>query len=254
MSNLITVKASDVLPDRVADNAYPEARGSRYGELATNPFSLHRSALEGNVFIARNATQATGIAQTANTTSDTTKPFITLTVGATAVKSVHLIYLILKPTAVSSGQTTQRIDIVTCDGTAWSSAGTNYNQIASGIATAGYHGVNTGKNESSVLSNFYVGVPVTVLGTNSRNVVRFVPRQTTIPVIADTYGMRFGAFGGDWALPNTGAEPVSTTVNQYWRDFLPLIIAPGTSAMVIPWAASIAGAMSWEFELAWLER
>lgn len=247
-----TIKAGErALPQRVT--GYPEVRGSEYGESYVNPLSMHRAALQGTLFVSRNTTQGTGIAQTANTTSDTTKPFITGTNPSTSNKNIHLIYLRLRPTAVSSGETIQTIDIVTCDGVAWSSAGTDFNQIASGIATAGYHGVNSGLNLASVHSVLRVGVPVTVLGANPRNVVRFVPRQTTIPVVGDSYMMRFGSMGSDFWPGVSVVEPVSTTINNYVRDFTPLIIAPGTSYMIIPWAAGILGAMSWEFELCWME-
>lgn len=213
---------------------------------------MDRMAEDGSLFHMANATPGTGIAQTANTTSDTTKPFIVMVNPVTSTKRVYLHRLILRPTAVSSGQTTQNIDVFTCDGIAYASAGTDYLAAASGIATAGYRQLRSGHANASVLSVIRVGVPVTVLGTTPRLLAHYLPRQTTIPVIGDTYTMHFGSLYGTIGPGNT-PEPVSTTVNQYARQFPPIIVDPGTSCLIIPWAASIGGAMSWEFDFDWSE-
>ncbi len=171
-----------------------------------------------------------------------------------ATKSAHLLRLLLKPTAVSSGETIIVVDVVTCRGQAWSSAGTDFGVAASGIATSGYHGFRTGKPSASVLSVLRVGVPVTVLGSDPRNVARFTPRATTIPVIQDQYVMNFAALGDGFRSRPSTVIPVGTTIDRIEEEFAPVIVDPGDSFLIIPWAAGALGALSYEFELVWAER
>lgn len=245
--------AEGTLPQKQGDGGYKEMRGDGYGDQYVTTNGLNRRALEGSMFSIRNATALTGVAQTANTTSDTTKPFIFMLNPAGSGKVAILHWLKLKPTAVSSGQTTQNIDIVLSVLPSRTSAGTDYSSKASGIATAGYQQGRADLSVASVLSAIWVGAPVTVLGSDSRNVARFQPRATTIPVAQDRYDMYFGDDAGGRSVGNA-VTPVSTTVNQYVEHFMPVLFGPGTGMMVIPWAASIGGAMSWEFEMVWSER
>ncbi len=254
LSQVAQIYAKEALPDHVSDGGTYYQRGNGYGEKYVNPLSMHRLAHEGSLYHIANTTNGTGIAQTANTTSDTTKPFITGTVSPNATKSVHLLRLLMKPTAVSSGETIVNIDVVTCRGQAWASAGTDFGTPATGIATAGYHTFRTGKGVASSHSVLRVGVPVTVLGSDPRNVSRFIPRATTIPVIQDQYIMNFAALGDGFRARPSLVIPVGTTIDRIEEDFAPVIIDPGDSYMIIPWAAGILGAMSWEFELVWAER
>jgi hypothetical protein len=242
------------LPQARAQTGTPELRGSPYGDQYVNQLTLDRMALQGSLFRAMNATIGTGIAQTANTTQDTTKPFITGANPAASTKRVRLVSLIMKPTAVSSSQTTQRIDVVTCAGVAYASAGTDYLTLASGLnGVTGYSNVGrAAQNNASVLSVLRVGVPVTVLGSEARLQAHFSPRVTTIPVVQDEYVMTFGDLGAA-SVPGTGIVPVGTTVDRIVKACGPVIVDPGYSFLIIPWAASIAGAMSWEFELTWTE-
>lgn len=242
------------LPQAVGQTGTPELRGNGYGDQYVNQLTLDRAALQGSLFRSMNATIGTGIAQTANTTQDTTKPFIVGVNPAAATKRVRLVSLIMKPTAVSSGQTTQRIDVVTCAGIAYASAGTDYLNLVSGLnATVGYSNVGrAAQNNASILSVLRVGVPVTVLGSEARLQAHFSPRVTTIPVIQDEYVMTFGDLGGA-NVPPTTLIPVGTTIDRIVKACGPVIVDPGYSFMIIPWAASVAGAMSWEFELTWYE-
>lgn len=238
-----------------------ETRGNRYGEPFTELVTEDIYAEEGSLFATRSATLGTGIAQTANTTEDTTKPFITFynptaTVGALG-KSVRLLRIKMRPTAVSSGQTIQNFSMVTGTGNFYSSAGTDYSAAVTGInATVGIANIGkSGSNVASVLTagNLRVGVPVTVLGTNTHLQSRWSPRTTTIPVVGDEYIMYFGN-RGSYAGEISTVIPVGTTIDQFVRYLEPVIIDPGNSFMIIPWAAGIGGAMSWEFEMVWGER
>lgn len=249
--------ASDTqLPQAVGQAGAPPVRVDRYGESFSQDLNVDRYAEEGGLFVSRNATLGTGIAQTANTTEDTTKPFIVgFNNAAVGGKSVRLLRLLMRPTAVSSSQTIQNISVVTAAGNNYSSAGTDYNIAVSGLnTTVGY--VNTGRAgvaNASILSVLRVGVPVTVLGTSPKLQAKFSPRTTTIPVIGDEYIMYFGqrgTGGGEISL----VQPVSTTINRYVKYCDPVIVDAQYSFMIIPWAASIAGAMSWEYELIWGER
>lgn len=245
------------LPQAHATSA--EARGDRYGDQFVRELDMDRIAEQGSLFRSGNATLGTGIAQTANTTEDTTKPFIFGLNGDTAIptgtgKSVRLVRLVMRPTAVSSGQTIQNISVVVSVGGSRSSAGTDYKINVSGLnATVGYSNVGrVGANNNSILSALWVGAPVTVLGTNPRLAARFSPRTTTIPVVGDEYVMYFGTktgSGGETSVIN----PVGTTINRYVKFCDPVIVDVGGSFMVIPWAAGIGGAMSWEYELVWAE-
>lgn len=247
--------ATEALPTEppVAAGGSPENRANRYGESIVREVHYDQLAHEGSLFQMTNATFGTGVAQTQNTTSDTTKPFIFGIVPSTAKKSVFLHRLTMRPTAVSSGQTEQQIHIITSTAPTRSSAGTDYNVIGSGIAAAGYRNLRQGVNNASVMSGLWVGAPVAVLGTLPRLVASFTPRVATIPVVNDVYVMEFGgALGG--GHQGDHAIVASTTVNYYYKRCAPVICDPGTGFMVVPYAASIGGAMSWEFELLWSER
>lgn len=255
----MAVNAYDqTLPQQVAgQSGIAQDRGDRYGERFSQDLLVDRYAEEGSLFVSRSATLGTGIAQTANTTEDTTKPFIVGFNNAAANgKSLRLIRLLLRPTAVSSSQTIQNISIVTAGGNVYASAGTDYNLKVSGLnATVGYANIGrAGSDQASILSVLRVGVPVTVLGTGAPKLqTRFSPRTTTIPVLGDEYIMYFGqrgTGGGEISL----VQPVSTTINRYVKYCDPVIVDPQYSFMIIPWAAGIAGAMSFEYELVWSER
>lgn len=232
----------------------PVTRTTRYGEgIGRSADNLDMLAEDGELFMVTNATYATGVAQTANTTADTAKPFIFMIVPTTTKKFVKLHRLMMKPTAVSSGQTQQVIQIITSTAPTRTSAGTDYNQYASGQAAAGYRNLRSDIAPASVLSALWVGAPVTVLGTTPRLVAEFAPRVATIPVVNDVYVMNFG--GINFSSPQSDhAIVASTTVNYYYKQCAPVIVGPGTGVMVVPYAASIGGAMSWEFELIWSER
>lgn len=250
----MAVVADTGLPTAANQNADKDERRTRYGESITFPLGLDLAGEDGELFMTTNATIGTGVAQTANTTQDTTKPFIMAVVPATATKSVRLHRLMMRPTAVSSGQTVQNIDVITSTAGSRTSAGTQYGQAASGIATAGYRNYRQSLAPASVMdANLWIGAPVTVLGTTPRLIAHFQPRVGTIPVINDEYTLLFGSFFGH----NNQTDRVivaGTTVDYFARQFGPCIIDPGCCVMVIPWAGSIGGAMSWEFELIWSER
>lgn len=233
---------------------YPlKYRGNRYGELYHNQYSLDRLTLEGSLFRVRNASQYTGIAQTANTTQDTTKPFLFFMVPITAKRSMQLHRLWMRPTAVSSGQTVQNIDVISSVGGSYTSGGTDYDINVSGLnATVGYSNFRPDINPTSILSVLRVGAPTVVLGTTPSLVGSFRPRTTTIPVVGDEYIINFGnLFSGE---RGQSVQPVSTTINTYTKQEPACIVLPGCQLMVIPWAASIGGAMSWEFDAIWSER
>lgn len=231
----------------------PETRGSRYGDAYNvNAYSPDALAEDGELFLMTNATVGTGIAQTANTTADTTKPFIFMSNPVTSKKFMRIHRLRLKPTAVSSGQTVQNISVVSSVAGSHTSAGTDYNLIGSGIAAPGYRNMRSGLNQSSVADGIWVGVPVTVLGTLPRLITNFQPRVATIPVANDIYEINFG--GANWQGQGDHAIVASTTVDYFSTFAPPCIIDPGTCLMIIPWAGSIGGAMSWELELLWSER
>lgn len=258
----MAVNYDNSLPSPVQGAGTPTITSNRYGDQLVDQLATDVGAERGALFVSRNATLGTGIAQTANTTEDTTKPFIvgfnnasaTIGSGSTGGRSIRLVRLFMRPTAVSSSQTIQNISIVTAAGNNYSSAGTDYNIKVSGLnATVGYANIGRADSDAaSIMSAFRVGVPVTVLGTAPKLQAKFSPRTTTIPVVGDEYIMYFGqrgTGGGEISL----VQPVSTTINRYVKYCDPVIIPPQYSFMVIPWAASIAGAMSWEFELVWME-
>lgn len=251
----MTLIALETLPSEPPVTQNPAAaRSNRYAEQYLQQFSLDRLAEEGSLFRVRNATLGTGIAQTANTTQDTAKPFLVFTMPSSAKRSFRLHRLWMRPTAVSSGQTIQNIDVVVDIGGVRASAGTDYNLKVSGLnATVGYNPIgNAVLSSSSQLSGLWVGVPAYTLGATPSLAARFQPRTTTIPVVGDEYIINFGSLFSGGPVPVV--TPVSTTINTYIKNEPAIVVPPGGSAIVIPWAASIAGAMSWEFDVIWSER
>lgn len=247
---VLSVPVHELLPGKIADNGYQNQRVDGYGDTFVQQWTPRRAAQEGSYFVVQNATAGTGVAQTANTTQDATHPFIGISVPGTQGKSFYLDYIMMKPTAVSSGQTTQNLDIIVCAGTATLAAGTDYSAKATGIGTAGYRSPNTNVVGSSMLANLRVGAPTAVLGTDARQLVHAIPRDSVIPVAGDQYILVFGREGGFTA----SGDIAGTTAKQIVIPCPPVIVAPGYAMLFIPWAASVAGAMSWEFEMGWWER
>lgn len=250
------LQAVELLPSEpvVQSNGAVYRRASKYGEQYVNVLNLDRLADEGSLFRLRNPTQYTGVAQTANTTQDTTKPFLFGSNPSTSKKSVRLLRLRLRATAVSSGQTVQNIDVITAIGGSRASAGTDNKIQVTGLnATIGYNNVGRADvSQASVMDALWAGAPVTVLGTNAQLAASMQGRTTTIPVIGDEYIINFGSlFSGS---AGNGVTPVGTTVDSFVKQEPACIIPPGCTFMVIPWAVGIGGAMSWEYELIWTER
>lgn len=253
----MSLVAIETLPSEqlVAPNGTPIGeRANRYAEQYIQQLSLDRLADEGSLFRVRNATLGTGIAQTQNTTQDTAKPFLVFSVPSTAKKSMRLLRLWLRPTAVASGQTIQNIDIITDVGGLRASAGTDYNLKVTGLnATVGYNSLgNAGLSPSSILSGLWVGVPVYTPGSGQQLAGRFQPRTTTIPVVGDEYIINFGSLFSGGPVPVV--TPVGTTIDTFVKNEPAIVVPPGCSLEVIPWAAGIGSAMSWEFDAIWSER
>lgn len=229
------------------------ARSNRDMEQFIQQYTLDRLQDQGALFRVRNATLATGVAQTQNTTQDTAKPFICGSNPITSKKTVRLHRLFMRPTAVASGQVIQNIDVIVDTGGVRASAGTDYKILSTGLnGVTGYNNLRGGDANATCMSGLWVGVPVWTPGTNQQLAARFQPRTTTIPVVSDEYTIHFGQLFGSAGI-NSVVIPVSTTINQYLKNEPVVVVPPGCSFEIIPWAAGIGSAMSWEFDLIWSE-
>ncbi len=238
----------------VGANGYPLVqRSNKYGEIFHNQLGIDRLVDEGSLFRVRNATVATGIAQTQNTTQDTAKPFIMGRNPTTSLRTIRIHRLYLRATAIASGQTVQYVDVVVDTGGLRASAGTDYNIRVTGLnASVGYNDLKGGAAVLSAMDQLFVGVPVYTPGTNQKLVAHIKPRTTTIPVVGDEYVMNFGSmFAG---AAGTAVTPVGTTVDTFVSQHPLVVVPPGCSFEIIPWAASVGSAMSWEFDMIWSER
>lgn len=248
---------ADSLPSKVANNGYPEVRGTGYGEVFhANAFELDNLARDGELFQFQNAAQGTGVTVTANTTQAAAglTPAINFTLAATATKSVTVHRLRIRMVGIGSGHTALNLQVIIAQiAGAYSVAGTDYLVRGSAPGTAGYHNVRSDLVVASQMATLRAGIPTVALGTLPSLVAHWQPRTATIPVAGDEYMMNFGgtAFANQ---QSDHAIVASTTANYYYHQASPCIVAPGGSFSFGMWGASMAGTSSIEWEMLWSER
>lgn len=244
MENIPVLRASRNLPQAVIDAQPVLSRGDRYGAAhVSNVYpDMAAAAEEGAYFTVNNA--QTGIATAATPVSfSATNPFLIVynreTASNPAAKRIILDYAMLLPTAAGTAGANVQFAVTLDSGNRYSSGGTelttlivNPNGDASGTSVAKVYAGNLTATAASALVRTVVGQ-------------RYM--KGAIPVIGDTYTIKFG---GVDAPSFIGISTILTSVNNVPK----VVIPPGWSAIVHLWLTSQSAASSYAPELGWVER
>lgn len=195
---------------------------------------------EGTLYVATNATLATGIAgHAAPVVADTdTKALLHIFNGGS--KRIYPLYLQMEVTAAGTNGTIQYTTVYVDNkgSTARSSGGTAITPVN---ANAGV--------TSSTGATMYFGAVVTAM-SNSRKTGQQIVREV-IPVVQDTIYMDFAPASGNMRSALTTA---GTATNHTYQRFSPVVIPPGGNLNISQIRPSQTAAASYQFEFAYIER
>lgn len=237
-------EAHKILPLPFPETNDIPARGGRYGEIYTQNLipTKHLLADEGSYFITNNA--QTGLATAAApTTFSATNPFLLIyngdTVGNPNAKSIYLDYALLLATAAGTAGTNVQFAVTVDTTNRYSSAGTN---ITSNIVSP-----NTSLGVKSVASVYAGNITATAASPAVRTIIGNRFMKGAIPVVGDQYTIQFGGVDAPTFLG-------ISTILLSTQNVAPIILGPGSSALIHIWLGSQSGASSYAPELAWWER
>ena len=222
------------------------SRTLRFGEagVVQYGFGMVGTAQEGSLFVATNATLATGIAgHAAPVVADTdTKPFLHLFNVATNTKDIIPLYLLLEVTAAGTAGTIQyAVQYIEGTGgvTLRASGGTQLTPVNACTSVANTTGATV-----------YAGAVVATTSANNRKVGQQIIREV-IPVVQDTIAV-------DWTggsnLFHSALTTAGTATNHTYLAMPSVCITPGGNfnfSMIRP---SQSAAASYQIQFAYLER
>jgi hypothetical protein len=195
---------------------------------------------EGSMFVATNATLATGIAgHAAPVVADTdTKALLHLFNGGT--KRIYPLYLQMEVTAAGTAGTLHYTTVYVDNkgSTARSSGGTAITPVNT-LSTS----------TTSTGATLYFGAVVTAM-SSSKKVGQQIVREV-IPVVQDTIMIDFTPSGSNARSALTTA---GTATNHSYQRFPPIVIAPGGNLNISQIRPSQSAAASYQFEFAYIER
>lgn len=197
---------------------------------------------EGSYFNACAAAPQTGIATAAAPTAfSATNPFFTIynseNAGNPNAKRIILDFAALVATAAGTGGTSLQV-AVTMDNTA------RYTSGGTALVPKSTNGDN---NNGSIATVFAGNITATAASSAVRNILGQRAFKGAIPVIFDTYMLKFG---GVDQLPSITISTIAKVVEACPK----VVIPPGWTALVHLWLPGQSGASSYIAELGWVER
>lgn len=225
------------LPTLYTDGTQAPHRLNRYGEpdvSAVQGSRLHALVDEGSYFVAKNATEGTGIAGIAAADGYDALEALLFLRNPSSTLTMYLDYI--------------RLENITGVGT----NGTNFNYVmsvdkgATRYASGGtaITPVNLNPNSSRTSSaQMYFGAVVTTAASADNRIVSGGQLRSAIKVIHDCYVFDFG--GSSKAPQTTAASGTVTVMNV---PVGPICIPPGCQFMLHEWAASQTVAATYQFQ------
>jgi len=237
------VTASGALPQATTDTSVINARGTRYGDVATANIwpTSHMQAAEGSYFFVHN--NQSGIATAAAPTAfSATNPFLMLlnndSPANPAAKRVYIDYVTLVATAVGTGAASVQAAVAVDAATRYTSGGTT---LTTNIAKCNSAG------NASVCAAYAGNLTAAAATTAGRYLVGNRYLKGAIPVAGDTYTLSFGS------VDQTAAFSISTILFSL-QGIGPVILNPGEAFLLHLWFPSQSGASSYAPEVGWTER
>lgn len=196
------------------------------------------SSDQGFQFVGVNPTPGTGIASAAApTTLVETTPYLVIYNGG--LVNISLLYLRLLNTAKSTGGT----------GINFTHSLDSGNRFSSGGTSLTLNNVNFGSSNKSAAVMTAGAVTATAKSSLQRNLGNVMFRPTVIDQTGDKYEFQYGEGASGSASPVDG-----TTVMHLVVGVPSVIINPGNSYLINLWKTSMSGAVSFEIEVAWVEK
>lgn len=212
--------------------------------VGSNVFPLgvdfHNAAAEGSYFCVSNA--QTGIATAAAPTAfSDTNPFIAIyNKDAAGGKSIYIDFCTLVATAAGTAGTSLQVATqIDINVDRYTSGGTDM--------TANIVNVNGGASGASIAKVRAGNITASAKTSQARQITGNRWLSGAIPVIGDTYVMKFGA-------TDSIANMSISTVKKVVENFPKIVIPPQGSALIHLWLPSQSAASSYIPELGWIER
>ena len=235
--NKLWAEVDETDPDIGAEGSSRPLRTTKFRELVTMPLDSKRVGRDGNYYVLRNATPATGIAgHAAATTLDDTKPFCYMRNDSTAAapRLIELDYIRTWVTAAGTGGTNLRFGIKTDTGTArYTSGGTAVTPVNPNMQSA---------NAASMTA--YLGAIVAAAASSSVRLVSHGLIRTVINVVGDSYTFNFGR----GQLAGSGIPTEGTLQAHLQFACPPITIGPTDQFLFHFFSGSQSAASSHEWE------
>jgi hypothetical protein len=220
--------------------AMTNLRGTRYGEAIVSPLGskMYGYADEGSYILATNPTMGTGIAGIAASTSYDAAEHLLLVRNTHATKRFYLDFIDLVVTAAGASGTTTGFTMVGDKGTTrYTSGGSTITPINPNM---------DGSNPGSDLTIKFGALVTTAASADVRPLGDFLCR-TVIKVVGDSYRFTFGDSNACWDL--AGASLDGTTSAKITIPCPPVVLGENDQFLLSDWAASQAGASSYQFRM-----
>jgi hypothetical protein len=237
---------------RLLDGQPSDSRGPRvltYGENASGQVVGQGRELlcdEGSYFVIGNATPGTGIATIAALTAVVdTSPFLILqnndTLGRGLIPDYLRLTLTVAGTNAASLHMTTKMDTVA----ARYSSGATLIVGATGAAGGQIVVPRSGLSTVPPVACWAGPIVAAAASSGSKIVMPDLFWRTVIPVVGDTYTLRFGAVD----VPGTGAPLNGTVPSHFSQAHPPVVIDNGHALLVHLWLPSQTVASNFEIEL-----
>lgn len=224
---------------RISDGLEAPQRSSQYREgyvLSLIP-TKHLLADEGSYFTANNGSGGTPTAA-APTVFSATNPFwLIYNQDAVGGRNIYLDFATLVNTAIGTAGTNVQCAVATDVGNRYSNGG---------IALTPTN-PNTSIAQGSVAKVYAGNITASAASVQARTPVGLRTLKGTAPVLGDNLTMRFGSADA----PDIVSVSTVTFSNV---NLPPIVVPPGSSALIYIWLAAQSAASSWGPEIGWWER
>ncbi len=241
-NKLIWTRDSRALPQQVSgDGEYGPVRGSRYGEVMTQPTTgskMSSLADEGSYFVATNPTPGTAIGGIAAADGlDDLEALVFLRNGASNDKRIYLDYIWLQVAAAGTNGTNFAFAMKGDKGNS---------RFASGGSSIVPVNPNMGSSRTSGIDRLQFGAVVPIAATSEARLLHHGLLRTVIKVIGDKYLFKFGD-----SSPGvmSGIAMEGTTQANICVPCPPVVLDPGDTFLLHEFAASQTVAATYQFAM-----
>lgn len=232
------------VPINPAGSIVPARMGS-YGEIYVRESHGYTSAAdEGSYFTAGHPTVDTAILASASIAAYTAVSplFIIQNNAAIGGKNIILDYIRWQTAVATAAATNWILTLVTDTIKRYASAGSTLTPRAA----------RTDILASASIAQVYAGALVATAASSPIILFNQIVRSS-IPIINESYHLKFGSSSGHGEAPLIAAV-AATTALRHGFNLPPVVLAPQTSLLVHPYGASATTAAQYYLDMGWTER